>query len=274
MLASAEDSSVVAPRLIATDLDGTLLRSDGSVSQRTRNVLQRATLAGVQIVLVTGRPMRRVREFAHMLALDGLAICANGAVLYDLGRDAIVEQTMLSAELAQELILQLRSRLPEICFAVETGHKLGREPAYARHRPRAEGIDLELADAIALSAQGASKLIAMHPHLPLDEFLQQVRKIIAERATVTHAGSPFLEIAAAGVTKAWALEALCKRQGIDAREVVAFGDMPNDLPMLEWAGQGVAVANAHPSVLAVASAVTATNDEDGVAQFLEQHLML
>jgi Cof subfamily protein (haloacid dehalogenase superfamily) len=262
----------ILPRLIATDLDGTLLRTDGSVSDRSRAVLSRVSQAGVQIVIVTGRPVRRMREVARALALDGLAICANGAIVYDLAREEIVEQTRLTGGLARELIERLRAQLPEICFAVETGVNTGREAGYAKYRPLPREVAVEIGDAIELSAQGAIKLIAMHPSLPLEEFLERAQSIVAERAVVTHAGSPFLEIAAAGVTKAWALAALCERAQIAAADVIAFGDMPNDLPMLEWAGRAIAVANAHPSLLAVAHEVTASNDEDGVAMLLESLL--
>jgi Cof subfamily protein (haloacid dehalogenase superfamily) len=269
----------IVPRLVATDLDGTLVRTDGTVSERSRAVLRELAQRGVHIVLVTGRPFRRVRKVAAELHLAGVAICANGALLYDLERDAVIEQTMLSADVAHALIRQLREQLPEICFAVESGRSVGREPAYAGRRPTQEGAERDIAhtnavaDAIELSAQGASKLIALHPNLPIEQFFEQVRAIVADKATVTHAGSPFLEIAAAGVTKAWALAAHCSKLSIESVDVIAFGDMPNDLPMLEWAGRGIAVANAHPSVLAAANAVTASNDEDGVAAYLEQFLV-
>ncbi|HKU40768.1 MAG TPA: HAD family hydrolase [Polyangiales bacterium] len=262
----------IVPRLIASDLDGTLLRSDSSASPRTKHVLRALAARGVHVVLVTGRPFRRVRGIARDLQLSGTAICANGALLYDLARDEVLEQTTLSADVAHALIHQLREKLPDICFAVETGRSVAREAAYARHRPTQEGAEAVIADAIELSARGASKLIAMHPTLPLEEFFESVREIVADRASVTHAGSPFLEIAAAGVTKAWALAALCERLQVAPREVIAFGDMPNDLPMLEWAGRGVAVRNAHPSVLAAATAITLSNDEDGVADYLERYI--
>lgn len=270
--------ALIVPRLVATDLDGTLVRTDGTVSERSRSVLRELALRGVHVVLVTGRPFRRVRNLAAELQLAGVAICANGALLYDLERDTVLEHTQLSAEVAHALIKDLRASLPEICFAVESGTSIGREPAYAVRRPNQEGIQSELAhavqiaDAIELVARGASKLIARHPQLPIDEFFAKVSAIVKDRASITHAGSPFLEIAAAGVTKAWALAAHCATLAIEPSQVVAFGDMPNDLPMLEWAGQGIAVANAHPSVLAAASAITASNDEDGVAAHLERYL--
>ncbi len=99
-----------------------------------------------------------------------------------------------------------------------------------------------------------------------------VRTIAGETVTITHAGAPYLEISARGVHKGWALEALCARLGIPAEHVVAFGDMPNDLPMLQWAGCGVAMANAHPDVLAAADVVTRSNEEDGVAMVVERLL--
>ena len=226
--------------------------------------------AGVELVLVTARPARRVQAISEALALhDGQVICANGAVIYDLAANTIVKQTALAAGAARELIEQLRAALPEICFAVETGLAIGREPAFVRHRPTAAAAAGEIADALELAARGAVKLIAMHPSLALEDFWTQARAIVAERASVTHTGAAFLEIAAAEVSKAWALAAHCESLAISRDDVLAFGDMPNDLPMLQWAGRAIAVANAHPSVLAAAHEHTASNDDDGVAAYLE-----
>jgi HAD superfamily hydrolase (TIGR01484 family) len=260
-------------RLVATDLDGTLLRTDGSISTRTREVLRRVEQAGVQLVLVTGRPIRRMREIAASLGLDGVAICGNGALIYDLGRDEVLEHTQLSAAVLRELITELRAAIPDISFAIESGFDVGREPAYARQRGLAPESKVGIGDALELCAQGASKLIASHPSLGHEELYEKTRALVAERASVTHSGAPFLEIAAKGVTKAWALAGHCQRRGIDAADVLAFGDMPNDLPMLEWAGRGIAVANAHPSVLAIANAITGSNDDDGVAEYLERQVL-
>lgn len=129
---------------------------------------------------------------------------------------------------------------------------------------------MQIADALALSAAGVTKLIVRHPDWALDALLARVAAIGAGRASITHSGAPFVEVAAPGVTKAAALAALCARHGIAQKEVLAFGDGLNDLPLLTWAGQGIAVGNAHPAVLAAATAITATNDEDGVAVVLER----
>jgi hydroxymethylpyrimidine pyrophosphatase-like HAD family hydrolase len=115
-------------------------------------------------------------------------------------------------------------------------------------------------------------MIARHPRLSADELLTHVRSLGLEGFEVTHSGPPFVEISAAGITKARTLEALCLDFGIGPDQVIAFGDAPNDLPMLRWAGRGVAVANAHPSVLAEANDVAPSHEDDGVAVILE-HLL-
>lgn len=263
---------VLSIRLVATDLDGTLLRSGGTLSEYSRAVLQRAQAGGIRLVLVTGRPVRLVRELALSLALDGVAICGNGAVLYDAGQDQILEQFPLTAEVTREVIVRLRRGFPDVAFAVESGLEVAREAAYVRHSKKLVDAT-EVADALELCARGASKLIALHPGMPADEFVARARELIAELCHVTHAGAPFIEISAAGVTKAWALARYCERQGISAAEVLAFGDMPNDLPMLEWAAHSVAVANAHQTVLDAARYRTASNEDDGVARFIEREVL-
>lgn len=257
-------------RLIATDLDGTLLRDDGTVSARTRAALERVRAAGITVVLVTARPPRTLRVMARDAGVTGLAVCCNGAILYDLAADAIMEHTALSATVAQRLIAALRAAAPDICFAVEQGLVYGQERRYAALSPPGEPAVPVHDDALALCATGITKLIVRHPTHPLDELLRLTREIAGEAASVTHSGAPFVEVAAAGVTKAWALATLCARLAIGPAQVMAFGDMPNDLPLLAWARHSVAVANAHPDVLAAAHEVTLSNNADGVALVLER----
>lgn len=268
----------MAVRLVATDLDGTLLRGDGTISERTRSVLARARDAGIAVVLVTARPPRTVRQLVRALDVTGLAICLNGAVVYDLDRDVVVRQSPLRAEVVAQLVDALRAAAPGVRFALMYGERWGWEPAYAALDPEVRtwcGTDGIEGDALALcAAEPVSKLIVRHPELSAAELLPIARDVAGEVAHATHSGAPFVEISAADVHKAWALEALCDELGIPASGVVAFGDMPNDLPMLRWAGYAVAVANAHPEVLAVADAVTLSNEEDGVAVVLERLLQL
>jgi len=259
-----------AVRLVATDLDGTLLRSDGAVSERTRRAVARAQEAGIAVVLVTARPPRTLRPLAWQVGATGLAICCNGAIVYDVTTDEVVGHAPLAAVAAQRLVVALRAAVPGVCFAVERGLRFGQEPRYAALAPIAGDHTPLIDDAAALCAGGVTKLIVLHPDVPLQDLLHAAREVAGDEAVVTHSSALFVEVSATGVTKAAALQGLCARLGIDAAQVVACGDMPNDLPMLHWAGRSVAVANAHPDVLAAVTEVTLPNDEDGVARVLER----
>lgn len=262
-------------RMVALDLDGTLLRRDGSVSARTLTTLKMIQDAGILLALVTARPPRRLREIAQRTGIRGLAICSNGAVVYDLTADRIEQQNAILVEHAHALVTGLRAVLPGVAFAIEAGARYGCEPHYAipgEHSDDSVDAAMLRADALTLCELGATKLIVQHEASELLDLLRSVRELAGE-LSVTHSGSNFVEVAAVGTTKAVALALLCERHGIAAGEVVAFGDMPNDLPMLTWAGHSVAVANAHAEVLAVVHSVTASNDEDGVARSLEEFFL-
>ena len=260
------------PSLVATDLDGTLLRADGSISARTQRALKRARAGGIELVMVTGRPPRHVSKIEGVAELGGTVICVNGALIYDLDRGLVVSERRLSALVACELVQSLRLRLPGICFAVEVGLEFGWEPSYGLHRKRTEPPRLPIVDALVLCEQGVSKLIARHPQLSAEELIGRSGDLFTERARVSYSGAPFLEISAAEVSKASALAAYCSERHIAQDRVLSFGDMPNDLPMLEWAGRSVAMGNAHPSVLAACQEVTLSNEEDGVAMVIESLL--
>lgn len=259
--------SALSYRVVASDLDGTLVRTDGSISPRTKAALQAAEAAGALVVFVTGRPPRWMKPVVEATGASGLAICANGALVYDLGRGEIVREHALQAESASRLVTALREALPGVQFAVEAGLSFGHEPAYEPSWPMPHR---RVAEVEELIADPVSKLLVKHPDRPPEEIHEQVVRLAGEDAVVTYSGNVLLEISGAGVSKASTLAALCEEQGHRAQEVIAFGDMPNDVPMLEWAGWGVAVGNAHEQAMAVADEVTASNDDDGVARILER----
>jgi Cof subfamily protein (haloacid dehalogenase superfamily) len=260
-----------APLLVATDLDGTVIRSDGTISDRTRRVLAAVEEAGAVLVLVTGRPPRWMPPIVEATGHRGVAICANGALVYDLHSSTVVGHSLLSAAALAEIVDALRRDLPGITFAVER-HDTGfaHEPNY---RPRWDSTDQSrsIRPVEEMLTDGVVKLLARHDGMPPEEVLATAHRSIGALATLTHSTSDgLLEISASGVSKASALAELAAEHGIDAADVVAFGDMPNDLPMLAWAGRGIAVANAHTDVLAVADEVTGSNDDDGVAEVLDR----
>jgi hydroxymethylpyrimidine pyrophosphatase-like HAD family hydrolase len=256
-------------RLVATDLDGTLLRSDGSISDRTRSALVRVRELGCEVVVVSARAPHWLKDVLEDLALSsGYAVCSNGAIVYDFGRGTPFLHHTLAADVAGRIVQALRRAAPGVAFACERESLTIREPNYIPLWPT-PGMD-ELTDALVFVAQPVSKLIVQHPRLSQDELYALITGICGQEATATISGEVLVEISAAGVTKAYALAGLCEELGVDPVSVVAFGDMPNDIPMLEWAGRGIAVANAHPEVIAVADEVTPANDADGVAIALER----
>ncbi|MEV4540053.1 HAD family hydrolase [Micromonospora echinaurantiaca] len=261
------------PRLIATDIDGTLLTDDRTVSPRTAAALARITAGGTPVVLVTGRPIRWLELVYDQLAEPLPAICANGAVVYDPVADKVLRADPLDPHLLAEVARRLRAEVPGVSFAVEIVDS--RQMRHEAHYPLRWDADLDAIRAVEtpeeLLAAPAVKLLARAGEQDPDAFLALVAGALEGLAEATHSSySGLVEISAAGVTKAAGLAWYCARLGIDARDVLAFGDMPNDVPMLTWAGRGVAVANAHRAVLEIADEVTSANSADGVAAYLEQ----
>ena len=255
--------------MIATDIDGTLLREDGTMSDRTVDALAAAEEAGLTVVLCTGRPPRWMAAVAEQTAHRGLAVCANGALVYDLHTETVVEEFPIDAEIGRRLAVALREAIPGVTFAVERASGMLYESAYTPLSLH-ESTEARFED---LLAEPMAKLIAKHPDLSSTELHAAAHEAIAdlaELAETTYSSGKIVEVSAAGVTKAFGLERMASERGIKAAEVVAFGDMPNDIPMLTWAGRGIAVANAHPDVLAIADEVTASNDDDGVAVVIEE----
>ena len=256
-------------KLVATDLDGTLVRSDGSVSDRTRAALIALEVAGIRLVLVTGRPPRWMHDIAEQTGHRGVAICSNGAYVYDLHTERVLESRLLDAATGRAVVARLRGVMPGLTFGVETLDGFGREPGYTPRWP--VGPDTRVAPIEALLVPGVGKLLARDESLLGDAMLTRALPAVGDVATVTHSNPRdcLLEVSAPGVSKASTLAALCAGIGVGPGEVLAFGDMPNDLPMLAWAGRSVAVTNAHPAVLDAVDEHTASHDADGVASVLE-----
>jgi Cof subfamily protein (haloacid dehalogenase superfamily) len=272
MLGSVCHDPAVIPRLVATDVDGTLLRSDGTIDPRTRRAIDRLEAAGVPFVLCTARPPRWMRQLAEATGHRGVAVCLNGSVIWDLHTDTMVETFPFAVDTAREVVARLRAALPEATWALERHGVFCREPRYVPHWPVPHDSIVDEFDVLLEVAP--LQMMVRHPSLTGDELLAHARELLSDLAQLSHSSSAdtLLEIGAAGVSKASGLAVLCERAGIDRADVVAFGDMPNDLAMLEWAGRSVAVANAHAEVLVIADEVTASNDEGGVAQVLERLL--
>ncbi|MFN8097902.1 MAG: HAD family hydrolase [Dermatophilaceae bacterium] len=270
---------MVRPRVIATDLDGTLLRSDGSVSARTVEALEEAAAYGILTVLVTARPPRWLHELGHVVGDHGIAICGNGAFVYDVAARRVTEAHVFDRAEFAALVADLRADLPGIRLAAECVSGLWVEAGWPN--PHRE-IDVDqrrqgpLEELVASSdpEDGVGKLLGLIRGWEPADFLAAVGLSVGSRAVLAYSGAFGLaELNPPGVTKAAALERWCAERGIGREEVWAFGDMPNDLPMLRWAGRSFAVANADPEVLAATTDRCPANDEDGVARAIEALLV-
>ncbi|MFJ3188603.1 HAD hydrolase family protein [Streptomyces halstedii] len=278
-MTSAMDPPLPAlTRLIATDLDGTLLRDDKTLSDRTIAALAAAEKAGIEVFFVTGRPARWMDVVSAHVHGHGMAICANGAAVADLHADGrLVEVRPLERGAALDAVRILREAAPGTSFAVELTTGIHYEPAYPPFHLD-PGATVAVAEKLLHEEEPGSgapvlKVLAHHPEMTPDGFLTLAREAAGEIASFTRSSpTALLEIAGLGVSKAGTLAACCAERGIAPAEVVAFGDMPNDVEMLSWAGASFAMGNAHPAALAAATGVTLTNNEDGVAIVIERIL--
>jgi hypothetical protein len=263
--------------LIASDVDGTLLDRTERVSERTARAIAKVTAAGIPFVLVSGRPPRWIPGVARAAGLTGYAVCANGAVLYDIAKDEVVHAHLVDPVLLGDVVHALAKALPEVKVAAERpapAEARGPVPPFISEHgysnPWGDAENLVASRAEVLG-HPAVKLLVRHRNMTSEEMAEAALAVVGDAVDVTYStSSGLLEISARGVTKATGLADAAARYDLDASGVVAFGDMPNDIEMLRWAGHGVAMANGHDDVLAVADEITAPNSEDGVAQVLER----
>ncbi|MFT4218061.1 MAG: HAD family hydrolase [Micropruina sp.] len=254
-------------RLIATDLDGTFLDPVGQVSEVNRLALAAAAACGVPVVVATGRPSRWLQVLDDLPGVHREVVVSNGAGVFDLdGRRHTVVHG-LDPQLAVEVAADLRDAIPGTVFAFEWGEHFGCEPEL----PQERGEWLKRAPLAELAAieLPVLKLCAFHADLDSDTLAVRGRTVIGDRLTMTHShlgDYGLLEISAPGVTKASGLAALCAGLGIDPADVAAFGDMPNDLPMLAWAGHGHAIAAGHPLVRAAGFRLTEGPQDEAVGR--------
>jgi Cof subfamily protein (haloacid dehalogenase superfamily) len=258
-------------RLVACDLDGTIVRSDGTMSARTIAALTACEEAGVDVVFVTGRPARWMPPIAAATGHRGVAVCGNGALVYDLGTEQVVDTRALPVPAVLAATRALRAVLPAAVFALETLSGYRREPAFMPHHEAARAALAGTIEGLLADDPVVLKVLCRDETSTADPMLAVARVALAGIAEPVHSDvrGSLVEVAALGVSKASTLAVLAARRGIRPSEVVAFGDMPNDVPMLRWAGRGYAMAGGHPEAIAAADDVAPPCAHDGVAQVLE-----
>jgi len=265
---------VTLPRLVATDLDGTLLAPDGLLSARTAAALQAVAAAGVVVVFATGRPpMVAGREVAAAGTGVHYGVMANGSIVCTLPEGDVLHTLRFPAQVAVDAVRSLRVHDAALGFALATDAGFTAEPGFHERMPIRSG-DATVPDALVGhdTATDAVKLIAFHPHVGAHDLMRSLPQVLGPDLTVNHMGADAVEIAPAGADKGVGLAWLCRHLDIRPDDVMVFGDEVNDLPMFQVARHRVAVANANPLVREAADEVTASNADDGVALVLERLL--
>jgi Cof subfamily protein (haloacid dehalogenase superfamily) len=259
-------------RLIATDLDGTLLRSDESISQRTRDALAAATAAGAAHIVVTGRAVPWTRHILDDLGYNGLTVCGQGAQVYDAGAHRLLTSVTLDRQLAGVALAKIEAEVGPLYLAASRDGLEGEVLVGPGYAVTGTLPSTPFTDASDLWSAPLNKIYIQHPELSDDELAEAARQAAGGFVSVAMAGAGIVELLPLGLSKATGLSLAARRLGLKAADTIAFGDMPNDIPMFAWAARGVAMANAHPELQAVADEVTSSNEEDGIAVVLERLL--
>jgi hypothetical protein len=260
----------MAIRLVATDLDGTLLGPDGVLSARTVAAVRAAHAAGVTVVAATGRSHHTALPRVAPAEVVRYLVCSNGASLYDCTAGAVIDCHPIAPASLSALVDGVRRELVDACFGWEESDGFGWESAFHSVRPDVEQHRATVVPRLGAPwPDGVNKLFVAHGELQREHLLDAVTPLLVDGLVATCSGARFVEVTGAGVDKAFGVARLCARLGIVPDEVLAIGDHLNDLAMLRWAGRGVVMASAHPAVLAEAAEIAPSNTDDGVACVLE-----
>jgi hydroxymethylpyrimidine pyrophosphatase-like HAD family hydrolase len=257
-------------RLVASDLDGTLLAPGAVLTHRTRAALAAADVAGIVVVAATGRPVTTTAARLDGAPTIRWLVCENGAVLYDRAAGRVVARYPMADAAVPAMVGSLRAGIPDAGLGWEGAGGYGAEAEFLTMSPPREGTPDVVVDRLGPPwPTEVTKLLVGHPDLERDDLLARVRPCLVDGLVATASTVSFVEIAGAGIDKAYGVARLCERLGIDRTEVAALGDHINDVAMLRWAGRSVAMAGAHPEALAAAGEQAGSNADDGVAAWLE-----
>ncbi|MFJ5224309.1 HAD family hydrolase [Streptomyces sp. NPDC088400] len=273
---SAEPSSAGSfpYKLVATDLDGTLLRDDHTVSTRTREALAAVTAAGAAHIIVTGRAVPWTRHILDDLGYEGLAVCGQGAQVYHAGEHKLLTSVTLDRQLAGLALAKIEAEAGPLAMAASRDGLDGQVMVGPGYRLLEGPLPtVAVKDPTELWSAPLNKVYIQHPELDDDALARVARATVGSLVDVVMAGAGVVEILPLGLSKATGLSLAARRLGVKAADTIAFGDMPNDIPMFGWVRHGVAMANAHEELKAVADEITTSNEDDGIAVVLEKLLL-
>lgn len=257
-----------SPRLVAIDVDGTLVDGSNEMAPAVRDAVVAIRDKGIETVITTGRAIPGVMNAVNKLSLaEGIAIASNGAVVFTYDPPTVVHTVTFDASEAVALVL---AQVPDAMVAVE---EVG--VGYRVNKPFPDGEiggQITMHSVEELVAEPVTRVIIRAPDHPVEEFSAIVHDLGLTGTSYYIGYSAWVDLAPEGVSKASGLEVVCSRLGIPQTDVLAIGDGHNDYEMLEWAGRGVAMGHAPERVQLVADAVTGSISDDGLATELLRYL--
>ncbi len=267
---------ILTIRLVAMDLDDTLLRDDWTISPRVIKAIQQAQAQGVIMTIATGRMTISARPYAEQLGLDVPVITYHGAMIQQALSGDILFRCVIPSALATEIIEDVAARGVHAQIYLKDRVITPELNEWSAEYARIASVRIEEEDLSILLSQepeGVEKILLMGEEALLDQLAPLLRKCYGEKVHITKSKPCFLEITDGSVNKGVALAALAEHFGIDQSEVMAIGDSFNDIEMIKYAGVGVAVGNARSEIQEHADFVTASNEEDGVAEAIERYVL-
>lgn len=271
-------------RLVAIDIDGTLLDSTGRMRPATVEAINAARACGVQVVLASARPPRGMRELYHALGLDAPLVSYNGAAIHHPLTGQWLRHRALAPGLVRQIVELAGSRSSRLSIGAEVFdrycvHLPGRDalsaPSTAEPEDDADSDveRVELVTDVELFARPVTRLLLGMGSRRRVEVAQMLAHRFGGRVAVGITDRSAIQLVHPHADKSRALASLARSMGIDRRQVMAIGDAPNDVGMLRWAGLGVGIGTAYESVLAAADVVGPSSDEDGVAWAIETYIL-
>ncbi|EGW37111.1 Cof-type HAD-IIB family hydrolase [Desulfosporosinus sp. OT] len=266
----------MAIRLIAMDLDDTLLRDDWTISPRVVKAIQRAQAQGVKVTIATGRMPISTRPYAKQLKLDVPVITYHGAMVQQALSGDILFRRVIPSAVAAEIVRYVLEQGVYTQIYLKDRVITTKRNGFSRDYAQISSVRIEEADLLIILSQepeGIEKILLMGEEAELDQLAPLLRQRYGEKVHITKSKPCFLEMTDCTVNKGVALAALAERLGIVQEDVMAIGDSFNDLEMIKYAGLGVAMGNAQSAIKEQADIVTVTNQEDGVAEAIERYVL-
>lgn len=257
--------------LVVCDLDGTFLNSTGDVSAHTKEVVDALARAQWPLVLATARSLNQTLPLIEQLQNPPSVVCGNGSITYDAGNQTIISQRSISNADVFSVINSTRGIFSGSRFGLEGAFNFILEDSFELDEAISAGC-VRVRDILASSVDFDIGKIIVQLQGDARLYYPDLHDKLSADVEVTASCESFCEVTAKGTSKATAVKDVADSMGFSSENVLAFGDMPNDASMLAWAGTGVAMGNAHPDVLKVAAETTLSNDDDGVAHFLNKLL--